>query len=365
MTTNQNHLKSPSLIISSILLMALYQGVQAAEYNPTTSSANGNTAGGSNALPATAGTNNTALGANALSNNTGKQNTAIGHSTLYGNKGDSNIAIGYRSLLQNRLGSHNTAIGLETLFSNTTGRLNTAIGASALVVNNTGEGNTAIGTSALFFSTGTSNIAVGSRAGANLKTGWQNIYLGNEGGLPDESKHMRLGGSNIAQTYIAGIRGINLSGGVPVFIDANGKLGTVNSSARFKEDIQDMASASSKLYELRPVTYRYKDTPEKSQNQRDYGLIAEEVEKVYPDLIAYDDKGQIQTVQYQKLVPMLLNEVKILNSKIQTQENLIQAQQQNIVGLQKLTAQMNDMEQKLVSLTKTSMQQADYLAKAD
>lgn len=309
-----------------------------------------NSAIGSNALASnTTGHSNTAVGSGALANNTtGKYNSAVGILALVQNTtGQDNIALGDNALAGNKTGSHNTATGSEalsfnttgsnntgngsrTLYSNLTGYYNTASGFQALYANRTGKYNTAAGGNALFkntagignsgfglqslyqHTTGNYNLALGFNAGFGLKTGSYNIYLSNNG-IANESNTIRIG-SNQTRTFVAGIRSrkTGVANAVPVMIDSKGQLGTIKSSARYKRDISDMAEASHKLYQLRPVTYRYKEADDNGANPLEYGLIAEEVAKVYPDLVAYGADGQIETVQYQKLTPMLLNEMQRL-----------------------------------------------------
>src|SRR5262249_23641123 len=160
-------------------------------------------------------------------------------------------------------GDSNTATGYIALDSNTTGSGNTATGADALITNTTGNGNTAIGVNALFFNlTGSNNIAVGFQAGAILRTGSYNIYIGNNGGTGVHGEHesgvIRIGGSRTTNAYIAGISGATVADGVGVIVGANGQLGTVVSSARFKDSIKPMDKVSEAILALKPVTFRYK-----------------------------------------------------------------------------------------------------------
>jgi Chaperone of endosialidase len=282
-----------------------------------------NTAFGAYALySSTWGGNNTASGYQALySNNGGSSNTASGYQALYSNiGGSSNTASGYRALYNSR-GSYNTASGYEALQGNTTGTSNTASGYRALY-NNDGDYNTAYGTDTLGSNTtgsyntaygtdtlgsnttGHGNIALGYRAGFNLTGGSNNIYLGNTG-VATESKTMRLGQGQ-TRTFIAGIASVPMSGSA-VVISSTGQLGIQVSSARYKHDIQPMGARSQGLFQLRPVTFRYMNDP---QGQRQYGLIAEEVAKVYPELITRDANGEVESVRYQELIPMLLNELQ-------------------------------------------------------
>jgi Chaperone of endosialidase len=312
------------------------------------SDGNDNTGGGSGALVSnTIGTFNTAYGHSALSGNTsGILNTAIGQGALTSNTtGFENTAVGAGALANNTgptngcnndCGFNNTAIGFQALYSNgspTTssnqgGNYNTAVGNNALfntngfpslfeASNNTGIGNnalfknvggmfnTAIGDSALLNAGGSGNIAIGASAGANLTSGGGNIYLGSAGGTATESKTMRLGQGQ-TRTFVAGIYSAHASAR-QVFINSNGQLGTLASSARYKRDIRIMGDRSRGLLKLRPVTFHYKFDP---QGPQQYGLIAEEVAKVYPDLVTKGEDGKVESVQYHELIPMLLNEVQ-------------------------------------------------------
>jgi hypothetical protein len=188
------------------------------------------------------------------------------------------------------------------------------------------------------------NLALGVSAGEDLFSGDDNIYIANRG-MQVESKTLRLG-QNQTRAFVAGSRGVTLSkSAVPLLIDSTGQLGTVKSSQRFKKDIADMGKTSEKLYNLRPVTYHYKDAPEGDKAPLEYGLIAEEVEKVYPDLVAYGADGKIETVQYHKLVPLLLNELQALNDAKQNQQTLVQTQSQQLNELKQLVGQVQAQNQ--------------------
>jgi trimeric autotransporter adhesin len=185
---------------------------------------------------------------------------ADGAFALYSNTtGSNNTANGYQALLSNTTGTYNTAEGVNALYYNTTGFFNTANGAGALVHNTTGDYNTAEGVNALFSNTtGNSNIALGLAAGADLTTGSNNIDIGNRG-VAAESSRIRIGAKGThTNTFIAGISGVAVPGGVGVIVDANGHLGTVVSSERFKEEIKPMEKASEAILALKPVTFRYK-----------------------------------------------------------------------------------------------------------
>jgi polyhydroxyalkanoate synthesis regulator phasin len=323
-----NH-KTTILYLIAILLPALScPSLAAPPPNPTPSDVSGNTAGGSNTLlnnisgggPGS-GQANTGFGSNVLRMNTiGNGNTGVGISALFNNvSGGGNTAIGDGSLQFNTIGGSNTGVGLFALNSNKSGGSNTALGSYSLF-DNIGFSNTAIGEAALQHSRGDFNTAIGYLAGSNLTGGNNNIYLMHPGPSGVESNTIRIGTSH-NNTFIAGVFARTIgTNGVPVMVDRAGRLGTVLSSARYKKDIQDMKDASHKLLQLRPVTYRYKESDENGANPIEYGLIAEEVAKVYPDLVAYGADGKIETVQYQKLTPMLLNEVQHMNSLLESEK---------------------------------------------
>jgi hypothetical protein len=282
-----------------------------------------NTATGAGALANNStGNNNTASGFQALfSNTTASNNTAVGFNTLVSSTGHDNTGTGTVALEANTTGSKNTAYGSFALQQNTTGFANTALGQAALLTNVTGIQNTAVGLAALQNNKGSSNIAIGFQAGFNLTGGGNNIDIGAfTQGLAGESNTMRLGtGLGLAHTFISGIHGVPVSGS-QVFVNTNGQLGTAPSSARYKRDIQPMGDRSHGLLKLRPVTFHYKFDP---QGPQQYGLIAEEVAEVYPDLVTKGEDGKVESVQYHELIPMLLNEVQ------QQQQQLSQLKAQN------------------------------------
>jgi hypothetical protein len=281
-----------------------------------------NTAIGAGALFTNTGNENTATGAGALlSNTTGNFNTANGEAALFFNTtGDFNTALGASALQSNTTGNFNTAIGASALLNNTTSR-NTAIGRSALGLNTTGFSNTANGYQALFNNTtGNFNIALGSSAGGSLTTGDSNIDIGNVG-FPGESRTIRIGGPQ-TKTFIAGIRGVTtgFNNAVNVVIDANGQLGTMSSSRRYKKEIQPMDKDSEAILGLKPVTFHYKSD---KANRPEFGLIAEEVAEVNPDLVVRDNKGEIYTVRYDAVNAMLLNEFLKERKKVEDQQETI------------------------------------------
>src|SRR5216684_1695995 len=298
-----------------------------------------NTAIGFNALFSnTTGFDNTAIGFEALfSNTTGTSNTANGFDALFSNTaGNFNTANGYLALNLNTAGSFNTANGVDALDLNTTGSCNTASGFFALDSNTTGINNTADGANALLSNTtGSNNIAVGLRAGQNLTTGDDNIDIGNAG-VRDESDTIRIGtvGTH-TNTFIAGISVSAIAGGA-VVVNNKGRLGVASSSQRFKDEIKPMEKSSEAILALKPVTFRYKPEvdPERAPQ---FGLVAEEVEKVNPDLVARDEKGKPYTVRYEAVNAMLLNEFLKEHRKVQEQEATI-AQLKSAVAKQEATA---------------------------
>jgi hypothetical protein len=272
------------------------------------STSNGNTASGTEALRSNAtGDGNTANGRGALFANTiGGFNTATGSQALFQNRGSVNTANGAEALYSNTTAWFNTAMGYQALYSNTTGLSNTATGYQALFSNITGGSNTATGVQALYRTTGGGNIALGFQAGVNLTTGGNNIDIGNTG-VAGESNKIRIGRQGTHNgTFIAGISGVAGTGD-HVVINAMGKLGVATSSARFKEDIKPMDSASEAIHALRPVTFRYNKEID-AERTWEFGLVAEEVEKVNPHLVARDDQGKPYTVRYDAVNAMLLNE---------------------------------------------------------
>jgi hypothetical protein len=324
-----------------------------------------NTAEGQNAIfSLTTGVANTAVGWFSLSSNTdGSFNTAVGAGTLLFNIGDQstgdgsqNTAIGTAALLSNTTGNENTANGVQALLSNTTGAFNTAIGSGTLFSNTDGSVNTAIGLNALFNNdTGGVNTAIGFQALINNTTGNGNIALGTQAGtaVTTASNVICIGatGFNVSNScFIDNIHGALVSpNAVQVLIDSAGKLGTTTGSSRqFKKEIKPMDDTSEAILALKPVTFNYKSdktgTPQ-------FGLIAEDVAKVNPDLVVRDKEGKVNTVRYDAVNAMLLNEFlkehrknEQQESKLEKQEAKIARQEQQIealtVGLQKVSAQL-------------------------
>ena len=290
----------------------------------------------------TVGIENTFLGRNAgNSTMSGEFNTGIGTSALASNTaGSQNVAVGFSALLQNNSGGANTAVGSRALFGNTSGNSNVAVGISALFENDSGGANIAIGYSALANNTsGGFNIAIGTSAGTNISTGSNNIYMGN-GGFNNESNTIRIGDGNVhTLAVMGGIFGGSTAGGTPVLVNPGGRLGTTTSSRRFKEDIRAMGEESNGLMELRPVTFKYKSEIDPT-GLAQYGLIAEEVAEVYPELVVYGRDGQAHAVRYDLVNAMLLNEVQKQHRAIEDQEKKIELQNQIIESLQARLARL-------------------------
>jgi Chaperone of endosialidase len=306
-----------------------------------------NTANGFAALQSnTTGERNTATGRAALANNTtGIYNTADGHSAMFFNTiGIRNTGIGSFALVFNTTGNHNTATGYGALNFNTTGNYNAGTGYFALYQNTTGNNNTAAGYNALLNNTtGNQNIALGNFAGSNLTTSDNNIDIGNQG-VAGEAGTIRIGteGTQTA-AYIAGILARNTPMGTPVFINANGKLGTVGSSARFKTEVKPMDKASEAILALKPVTFRYKKEFD-PEGTPQFGLVAEDVQKINPHLVVRDADGKVYTVRYEAVNAMLLNEflkehkkVENLEAALRTVNNHLKDQQAKI---DKVSAQL-------------------------
>jgi trimeric autotransporter adhesin len=337
----------------------------AALFSNTTGSSN--TANGGFALLLNmTGDNNTASGEGAMQNCiTGSNNTANGFEALFGDShdrltGSFNTANGVQTLHSNTTGGSNTASGYLALFTNTTGNFNVADGANALQSNTTGGGNVANGGFALFSNTtgvnnvaegfdalinnttGNNNIAIGLGAGGNLTTGHNNIDIGFIG-VAGEGNTIRIGTQGTqTKTFVAGISGVGIRG-VPVKVTAAGQLGTAPSSARFKQNIKPMDKASETIHALKPVTFRYKKEIDPAGTSQ-FGLVAEEVEKVNPDLVVRDNEGKPYSVCYEAVNAMLLNEFLKEHKTVQEQGAIIARLQEQIealtAGLQKVSARV-------------------------
>jgi hypothetical protein len=303
-----------------------------------------NTAVGNRALFSdTGGDHNTAIGSHALFFGGGSGNTANGYQALYSGGGFSNTAVGQNSLYGNTGGFNNTAVGDSALTSNDTGLNNTANGVDALQFNTAGTGNTAVGLGALQGNTsGSSNIALGLNAGASLTTGSNNIDIGNIG-VAAEANTIRIGDPAVQTvTFIAGISGVMVTG-TRVVVNSSGQLGVAPSSKRFKDEIKPMDKASEAILALKPVTFRYKKELDPDRVLQ-FGLVAEEVEKVNPDLVARDEQGKPYTVRYEAVNAMLLSEFLKEHRKNEEQEATIARLEKKVeslsAGLQKVSARL-------------------------
>jgi hypothetical protein len=327
-----------------------------------------NTATGLNALANnTTGSFNTATGVGALNFTAGDENTATGWGALFTNIGSDNTATGFQALFHNFAnGNNNTATGAHALESNIFGNDNTATGAQALQSNMGnhvpilfGSWNTATGVQALQSNTfGSFNTALGFQAGKNLTTGNFNIDIGNFDGssssdVAGESNTIRLGIQGTqTSTFIAGISGTAVSG-VTVVVDANGQLGVLVSSQSFKDEIKSMDKASEAILALRPVTFRYKQEID-PKGIPQFGLVAEEVEKVNPDLVVRNAEGKVYTVRYEAVNAMLLNEFLKEHRKVEEQGAVIAQQQKNFES--KIAQQQKQIEALTAVVQKVSAQ---------
>ncbi len=258
----------------------------------------------------TTGIDNVAVGFQALGTNlAGASNTAVGKGALYFNTANSNTAVGDRALYNNATGAHNVGVGPGSLYSSTNSSQNTAIGSGSLQLNTTGINNAALGLNSLSSNTtGSHNVAVGTFAGWNSTAPTDSIFISNQG-LSADTRTIKIGTQGTqSSAFFAGIRGITTgsNNAIPVLIDSNGQLGTVSSSRRYKYDIASMRDAPAMLQQLRPVTFRYKQAQDDGAHPLQYGLIAEEVADVFPDLAVFNDKGAPETVKYHLLPSFLL-----------------------------------------------------------
>jgi hypothetical protein len=305
-------------IFFALLCLGLLPDAQAVNPPPDGGYPGFNTAEGQNALlnlDVNGGLGNTAVGWFALSSNIDNDfSTAVGAGALLFNRESSNTAVGAAALLSNDQGSDNTAVGVAALLSNVDGFEHTACGSNALVSNTTGVQNTAFGAGALRNTTnGSTNVAVGRGAlGGNI-SGSSNIALGFNAGLTvtTASNVISIGNSIFAANvdnscFIGNIFGVTtVNVGTPVLVDSAGQLGTISSSRRFKHEIKPMDKASEAILALKPVTFRYRSD---QTGAPQFGLIAEDVAEVNPDLVVRDENGEIYSVRYEQVNAMMLNE---------------------------------------------------------
>jgi Chaperone of endosialidase len=373
------------LILLVLVCFALAPAPQAFAVSPAPDGGypGNNTAEGASALfSLISGVSNTALGCQALyRNTTGSFNTATGFRTLYSNtSGVQNTATGGNALSNNTTGSYNTADGVNALFANTIGSKNTASGLRALFGNSTGSENTAVGVSALASNeNGNQNTAVGFKALLNNRGGNHNIALGHEAGslvggmFNPRDNNIELGnagdffdnntiriGDVQTATFIAGISGAPVVGDT-VVVDANGQLGTATSSARFKKEIKPMDKASEAILALKPVSFQYKSDP---NGTRQFGLIAEDVAKVNPDLVTRDRNGEIYSVRYEAVNAMLLNEFLKQHKAFLEERRKVGEQEAAITQLQSTVAQQQkDFPASVEQLTTRLDEQAAQIQK--
>jgi len=334
------------LVATSLVCIGLSPKAKAISPPPDGGYPGGNTAEGQDALLGlTSGLYNTAVGLFSLrSNTTGNFNTAIGAGTLLFNTGEQNTATGAAALLNNTTGTSNTAMGEAALFGNTTGASNTAVGAGVLLTNTTGNANTALGLDALSSNTtANNNTAIGEDALNSNTTGSGNTVAGfNSGFAVTTANNVICIGAGVAganadnSCFIGSIFGATSSGGTAVFIDSNNKLGTTTSSRRFKEDIKAMDKVSEALFSLKPVSFHYKKEIDPASTSQ-LGLVAEEVEKVNPDLVVRDKEGKPYSVRYDQVNAMLLNEFLKEHRKVEQLEKQVELL---TAGLQKVSAQL-------------------------
>jgi hypothetical protein len=372
-------MKNQNIILTTILLtlgcFAFPPGTQAVSPPPDGGYPGQNTAEGQSALLHLAGgTYNTALGWASLGFNvTGNFNTGVGAATLLNNTGDNNTATGVGALLSNTTGNYNTANGVFALSGNTQGHDNAATGDYALYNNSSGSNNTASGRVALYANTigdgnaaygdealdenttGSNNTAIGNLAGKDLTTGDNNIDIGyNVLGIAGESNTIRIGNTDINTTIIRGISGQTIPSGATVIVASNGQLGTMTSSKRFKQDIKPMDKASEALLQMKPVTFRYKNEIDPIGTSQ-FGLVAEEVAKINPDLVVRDEARKPYSVRYDQVNAKLLNEFLKEHKKVEKLEATVAQQQTSfqsrlaeqemqiqtlVSGLQKISARV-------------------------
>jgi hypothetical protein len=293
------------------------------------------------------------VGRFAGANNAGDLNLFVGEDTGYSNTGgDGNTFLGVEAGYSNQTGNNNIYLGFQAGLVST-GDNNTYLGASVAFAGypgDSGNNNTYLGYEAAYNnSSGSNNTYLGYQAGLNNGTGSSNIYLGSQG-ASGESNVIRVGTQGQQTvTFMAGIYGATSSSGVPVYINSNGQLGTLTSSLRFKENVRDMGDSSSALMKLRPVTFFYKPEYENAPRMLQFGLIAEEVAKVYPELVAYDDDGKPYTVRYQYIASMLLNEAQKQYHRAEEQAELIALQERKITKLEQRLSRLEGLIETLAS----------------
>jgi hypothetical protein len=281
---------------------------------------------------------NVGVGLQALqADTTGQRNTALGYNALLGNTtGDNNTAIGYLSLQTNTAGVNNVGLGNGTLALSTTDN-NTAVGSAALASETTGDENTALGSQAgTAITTGSNNVMLGFNAGGSTTAGSNNIYIDGDSLTPaDESDTIRIGQTQTA-TFIQGIFGATSVGAIPVVINAVGQLGTIVSAKKYKHDIINLTNESASIYDLNPVSFVYNEDETKT---RQFGLIADEVDAVFPELVVKRD-GEVFTVRYDVLPVLIVQEMKKLKNEVSQQQVAVSEHQQRLDEQGALIAQL-------------------------
>jgi len=348
-------------------------------YTLSTSTGMNNVAVGHAAMQnSTTANNDTAVGFETLfSNSTGGNDTAFGYNALYSNTtGTGNNAIGEGALQANTTANDNNAMGVNALHNNSTGTLNNAMGNYAMEFNTIGNNNNAVGYAALLHNTtgsdnsgqgyealvanttGNLNIAIGYKAGANLTTGSNNIDIGNVG-VAAETGIIRIGTQGTqSAAFMGGVAGTNISGGVAVMVSSTGQLGVVSSSRRYKQDIQPMGTLSERLYQLQPVTFRYKQPDADGKQPIQVGLIAEDVAAVMPELAVYNSDGQPESVAYHLLPTLLLNELQKEHQLVMAQAQQLKNQELRVAELTAQAADVKAMKAQLAELQHLTAQLA-------
>jgi hypothetical protein len=361
-----------------LLCLALSQGAHAVSPPPDGAYPGWNTAEGSGALfNITSGTFNTGVGGHALYGGTsqiantavgafaltadfpGNQNVAVGQGALGNNHASGNVAVGYKALFNNGLGSFSQAFGYEALFRQTIGRFNNGFGWHALYSNVTGENNTALGHEAGANITGERNTAIGSQALSGLTGADDNTAVGYSAGanVVSASHVICIGaaGEDVNDScYIGNIYGALSLGGVSVFVNAAGKLGINPSSRQFKDDIKPMDKGSETILALEPVRFHYKSDTTKTPQ---FGLVAETVAEVNPDLVIYDANSKPYAVRYDAVNAMLLNEFLKEHKTVHAQGVIITQQRKDF------EAAIAQQQKQIEALTATLKEQAAQIQK--
>ena len=290
---------------------------------------------------------NTAFGNRALKSLTdGALNTAVGDGALESTtRGSANTAVGSQALNINTIGVENVAIGRASMYGNRSGGDNVGIGNFALGISD-GSRNVGIGYGALSRANGSDNIAIGHDAGRGLYSGitsFNNIFIGSAG-VAGDNNTIRIGGPGHVSTSIAGIANQTSGSGVPVYINAFGKLGTVTSSIRYKMELASVEEDARRLHDLKPLRFVYKPEYDDGSRQVQFGLIAEEVATTFPELVARDEEGRPWTVRYHLLTPLLLADVQRLErERMALMEALAERDRTQALRIDELTREIAEL----------------------